>query len=48
MDFLNQKAGILLLLLTTIKIWNLSKVFILRVPKTLVLLTNGICLTLCQ
>ena len=46
--FLYQKAGILLLLFTTIQIWYLSKVFFLRVPKTYVVLRNGICLTLCQ
>ena len=46
--FRYQKAGIMLLLFTTIQIWYHSKVFFLRVPKTYVVLTNGICLTLCQ
>ena len=46
--FLYQIAGILLLLSITINFWYLSKVSVLTVSKTLVMLSNGICLTLCQ
>ena len=46
--FLYQIAGILLLLSTTIHVWYLSKDFALTVPKALVVLSNGICLTLYQ
>ena len=45
MAFLYQIAGILLLLSTTINFWYLSKVSVLIVSKTLVVLSNGICLT---
>ena len=47
-DFLDQIAGILLLLSTTINFWYLSKVSVLTVSKTEVVLSNGICLTLWQ
>ena len=43
-----QIAGILLLLSTTINFWYLSKVSVVTVSKTLVVLSNGICLTLWQ
>ena len=43
-----QIAGILLLLSTTINFGYLSKVSVLTVSKTLVVLSNGICLTLWQ
>ena len=46
--FLYQIAGILLLSSTTINVWYLSKVSVLIVPKTQVVLSNGICLTLWQ
>ena len=46
--FLYQIAGILLLLSTTIKFSYLSKVSVLIVPKTYVVLSNGIYLTVCQ
>ena len=46
--FLYQIAGILFLLSTAINIWYLSKVSALTVSKTLVVLSNGICLTLRQ
>ena len=46
--FLYQITGILLLLSTTINFWYLSKVSVLTIPKTLVVLLNGIFLTLCQ
>ena len=45
---LNQIAGILLMLSTTINFWYFSKVSILTVFKTLVVLSNGICSTLWQ
>ena len=48
MAFLYQIAGILILLSTTIHFWYLSKDSVLTVPKTLVVLSNEICLTLCQ
>ena len=48
MAFLYQTAGILLLLSTTINILYLSKVSILTVCKTQLVLSNGICLTLWQ
>ena len=48
MAFLYQIAGILILLSTTINVWYLSKVSVLTVPKTLVVSSNGLCLTLCQ
>ena len=43
-----QIAGILLLMSTTINFWYLLKDFILTIPKTYVVLSNGICLTLWQ
>ena len=43
--FLYQIAGILLLLSTTIHFWYFSKVSVLTVSKTKVVLSNGICLT---
>ena len=43
-----QIAGILLLLSTTIHFWYLSKESILTIPETLVVLSNGICLIICQ
>ena len=46
--FLKQIPGILLLLSATINFWYLSKVSILTVSKTEVVLSNGICLTLWQ
>ena len=46
--FLYHIAGALLLLSTTISVWYLSKVSILTVSKTKVVLSNGICLTLWQ
>ena len=46
--FLDQIAGILLLLSTTTNFWYLSKVSPLTISKTLVVLSNGICLTLWQ
>ena len=46
--FLYQIADILLLLSTTINFWYLSKVFVLTVSKTYVVLSNAICLTLWQ
>ena len=46
--FLYQMASILLLLSTTIDFWLLSKVSVLTVSKTLVVLSNGICFTLWQ
>ena len=46
--FLYQIAGILFLLSTTRNFWYLSKVPVLTVSKTLVALSNGICLTLWQ
>ena len=46
--FLYGTTGILLLLSTTINIWYLSKVSVLTVSKTYVMLSNGICLTLWQ
>ena len=47
-DFLYQIAGILLLLSTAMNFCYISKVSILTVSKTLVVLSNGICLTLKQ
>ena len=44
--FLYQIAGILVLLSTTINFWYLSRVSVLTVSKTKVVLSNGICLTL--
>ena len=44
--FLYQIAGILLLLSTTINFWYLSKITVLTVSKSQVVLSNGICLTL--
>ena len=44
--FLYQIAGTLFLLFTTINFWYLSKVSVLTVSKTFVVLSNGICLTL--
>ena len=41
-----QIAGILVLLSTTTNFWYLSKVSVVTVSKTLVVLSNGICLTL--
>ena len=46
--FLHQIAGILLLLSTTINFRYLSKDSVLTLPKTYVVLSNGICLTLRQ
>ena len=46
--FLYQIAGIVLLLSTAISFWHLSKVFVLAVSKTQVVLSNGICLILWQ
>ena len=46
--FLYHIAGILLLLFTTIIFWYLSKVSVLIVSKTIVVLSNGICLSLWQ
>ena len=48
MAFLYQIAGILLLLSTTINFWYLSKVSVLTISKTLVVLSNAICLTVWQ
>ena len=45
---LYQITGIRLQLSTTINFWYLSKVSVLIVPKTEVVLSNGICLTLWQ
>ena len=45
---LYQIAGILQLLSTTINFWYLSNVSVLNVSKTLVVLSNGICLLLWQ
>ena len=47
MAFLYQIHGILILLSSTINFWYLSKDSVLTVPKTSVVLSNGICLTLC-
>ena len=44
--FLYQIAGILLLLSTTINFWYLSKVFVLIVSKTLVVLSNFMAIVL--
>ena len=46
--FLYQIVGILLLLSTTLNFWYLSKDSVLTVPKTYMVLSNGICLSLCQ
>ena len=46
--FLYQIPGSLLLLSITINFWYPSKVSVLTVSKTLVVLPNGICLTLWQ
>ena len=46
MAFLYQIHGILILLSSTI--WYLSKDSVLTVPKTSVVLSNGICLTICH
>ena len=46
--FLCQIAGTLFLLSITINFWYHSKVSALTVSKTLVVLSNGICLTLWQ
>ena len=46
--FLYQISGFLLMLSTIINFWYLSEVSILTVSKTLVVLSNGICLTLWQ
>ena len=43
MAFLYQLAGIMLLSSTSKKFWYLSKVSVLTVSKTLVVLSNGIC-----
>ena len=48
MAFHYQISGILLLLSTTINFWYLSKVSVVTVSKALVVLSNGICLTLWQ
>ena len=48
MAFLYQIHGILILLSSTINFWYLSKDSVLTVPKTSVVLSNGICLTLCH
>ena len=48
MAFLYQIHGILILLSSTINFWYLSKDSVLTVPKTSVVLSNGICLTLCN
>ena len=48
MVFLYQIAGILLLMSTTINVWYFSKVSVLTVSKTKVVLSNGICLDLWQ
>ena len=46
--FLYQIAGILLFLSTTVIFWYLSKVCVLTISKTQVMISNGICLTLWQ
>ena len=48
MAFLYQLAGIMLLSSTSKNFWYLSKVSVLTVSKTLVVLSNGICLILWQ
>ena len=45
--FLYRIAGILLMLSTTIFFWYLSNDSVLTTPKAQVVLSNGICLTLC-
>ena len=46
--FFIKSVVFLLLLSTTINIWYLSKVSVLIVSKTEVVISNGICLTLWQ
>ena len=46
--FHRQIAGILFFLSTTIHFWYLSKVSVLTVSKTEVVLSNGMCSTLWQ